>query len=79
MITFKQALKIARRKDPEVDIYSETRKAYMFIQESDIMSIGPSPIVVMKDTGEVLNYLSYLALLRETGQQDEDIRMQVRI
>lgn len=79
MITFKQALKTARRIDPDVDIYSETSKAYIFLQEKDMYSLSDSPIIVLKDSGEDTNYLGYLAYLRETGQEDENIIMNVRI
>ena len=59
-MTYAQALDIARSKKAKINYCTEYNNAYVFSYDTGEHSKGgDSPIVIMKDTGEVLNFISY--------------------
>ncbi len=53
LLTFEEAKAIALDLKPNVDNYTECENGYIFGSTEDAGLIGPGPIVVMKDTGDV--------------------------
>lgn len=49
---FEAAKAIALEYDPEIDMYTEYEHAYIFSSTTYFGQIGPSPLIVMKDTGK---------------------------
>ncbi|MBQ6654539.1 MAG: hypothetical protein IJM79_03340 [Erysipelotrichaceae bacterium] len=78
MIALKQAIRIAREYNPDFDIYSEYKDAYVFCREEHMYDIGGegTPLVVLKDTGEPMSFTEFLLMKPE---DEEPIRLQVRI
>ena len=66
MITFEDAKAIVLEYDPEFDFYTEYENAYTFFATVDLNKLGPAPLIVMKDTGEVC---SMHASHRELGDE----------
>ncbi|MCR5067968.1 MAG: hypothetical protein K6A14_07905 [Erysipelotrichaceae bacterium] len=62
MITLQQAISKARELNPDFDIYSEYESAYVFCREEYIDNIGGegTPLVILKDTGEAINFIAFL-------------------
>ena len=59
-IDYKQALAIARGKKARINYCTEYNNAYVFSYDTGEHSKGgDSPIVIMKDTGAALNFISY--------------------
>lgn len=56
-LTFEEAKAIAVDRKPNVDTYTECENGYIFGSTEDAGLIGPSPIIVMKDTGEVFGMI----------------------
>ena len=70
MITYEEALKIARKLKHGIDCYSECKVAYIFRNSKDPDSDGgDGPCVVLKDTGEAVNYLE---LFKYTDEETEE-------
>lgn len=60
MLTYEQALDIAKSKKSKINYCTEYNNAYAFGYDNGSRSVGgDSPVVVMKDTGEALNLVSY--------------------
>ena len=78
MITLKQAIRKARKYNPNFDIYSEYEDAYVFCWEEHMYDIGGegTPLVILKDTGEAMNFTEFLHMIPE---DEEPIRLQERI
>lgn len=57
LLTFKKAKAIVLDRKPNVDNYTECENGYIFGSTEDAGLIGPGPIIVMKDTGEVFGML----------------------
>lgn len=59
-MAYAQALDIARSKKAKINYCTEYNNAYVFSYDTGEQSKGgDSPIVIMKDTGEALNFISY--------------------
>lgn len=59
-IAYRQALDIARSKKSKINYCTEYNNAYVFSYDAGEHSKGgDSPIVIMKDTGEALDFISY--------------------
>ncbi|MDO4500478.1 MAG: hypothetical protein Q4B60_04310 [Erysipelotrichaceae bacterium] len=59
MITYEEALKIAKDNTDNIDRCTEYDIAYSFVSDEDMHKIGgSSPIIILKETGEIL-YPSY--------------------
>lgn len=60
MLTYEQALDIAKSKKSKINYCTEYNNAYAFSYDAGEASKGgDSPIVIMKDTGAALNYIAY--------------------
>jgi hypothetical protein len=60
MLTLEQALKKARAVKPNINRCTEFKGAYaFFFEDSTDTDGGDSPVVITKDTGEALNFVSY--------------------
>lgn len=70
MITYEEAVKIAKEYRPEIDNGMEDNNAYIFGCRSDEGKVGPQPVVVMKDTGEVMLMPEYVASGKSRGSGD---------
>ena len=61
MLTYDEALSIARKEKSRINHCVEYADAYMFSFETDEESDGGDPpIVVMKQTGETMNMSAYI-------------------
>lgn len=61
MLTFKEALAVAKKKKGHINHCVEYTNAYMFSYEGSENTVGgESPIVVMKETGETMNMSAYI-------------------
>lgn len=61
MITYEEALNIARDLKTNIDNCSEETSAYIFgSHEDDDMIGGDGPVVVLKEEGEAINMTSYI-------------------
>lgn len=58
MVTFDEALKVAKEKNPSVDSCTEYKKAYEFYSSKAAEGFGgdKSPIVIEKATGDALSF-----------------------
>jgi len=62
MISFEDAVKIAKETRPEFHVYEEYKEFYVFSkggdEENGMISFGgyDMPIIVMKSTGKVMGY-----------------------
>lgn len=60
MLTYEQALDIAKSKKSKINYCTEYNNAYVFSYDTSEKTVGgESPIVVMKETGETLNFIAY--------------------
>ena len=66
MITFEQAVEIAKESKPEIDQGTEYENCYIFGYSGDEYSIGPSPVVVLKEDGKLLLMVEFEA---DTGEE----------
>lgn len=72
MLTYEQALEKAKAIKPQINRYCEFKGAYAFSFDDGPADGGESPVVILKDTGEALNFVSYATkhgseLVREFG------------
>lgn len=61
MITLEEAIEIAREYRPNIDNGYENKKAYIFSSHEDEGKMGSQPVVVLKETGEVMLMPMYVA------------------
>lgn len=59
MITYKQAKKIALELNDEINTCYEYDIAYHFFNK-DENSVGDKSIVILKETGEAINFTSFI-------------------
>lgn len=59
MITYKQAKKIALELNDEINTSHEYDIAYHFFNKDD-NSVGDKSIVILKETGEAINFTSFI-------------------
>lgn len=59
MITYKQAKKIALELNDEINTCNEYDIAYHFFNKDD-NSVGDKSIVILKETGEAINFTSFI-------------------
>lgn len=60
MITYEDALKMAKELKTDIDSCIEYDSAYMFISKDDEESIGGAgPCVILKDSGKAINQTDY--------------------
>ena len=65
---FKTAKAVALDWAPDIDMYTEYENAYVFSSTTYFGLIGPSPLIVMKDTGEsYLMHADYPDIGKEVG------------
>lgn len=57
MVSLREAILIAREYWDEFDIYAEYESCFVFGKEDSDTTGGEGPIVVLKDTGKVINFL----------------------
>ncbi len=74
MVDLDQALEIADKRRSGIDYCYETKNTYRFVGFDAPESCGgfQSPVVVIKKTGECMDYVSYI--WHEASKEDEDIR-----
>lgn len=59
MLTYEQALAKAKGVKPQINSFCEFEGAYAFSSATGPQDGGESPIVILKETGEALNFVSY--------------------
>lgn len=59
MVAYEEAVKLAKGCWSEVDYVTEFPSAYMFSKFGDRSFGGNGPVVVLKDTGRCVNYVSF--------------------
>lgn len=61
MITFEEAIKIAKETKPNVNKYEEYKEIYVFENKDALPSDGGAdmPIIVIKSTGKVMGFSNY--------------------
>lgn len=59
MWTYEQALEKAKEVKPQINSYCEFKGAYAFAFDNGPQEGGESPVVILKDTGEALNFVGY--------------------
>lgn len=59
MLTYEQALARAKKVKPQINSYCEFAGAYAFSFDSGSQDGGEGPVVILKDTGEALNFIGY--------------------
>lgn len=60
MITYEEALSKAKSCRNDIDYVTDQTDAYVFSKKNDFGFGGNSPVTVLKDSGECLNYLAFL-------------------
>ncbi len=76
MITYDEALIIAKREKPNTDNCTEYSDAYVFSAHEDSMYIGGyghAPIVIMKEDGKLMSFPEYIA----KGSGEEERRFEL--
>lgn len=60
MLTYEEALAIAKSKKSKINYCTEYNNAYAFSYDTGERSVGgDSPVVIMKDDGAALNFIAY--------------------
>lgn len=77
MVTFEEALEIAKDIIHTVDYYTETEKAYFFTNKDIQYNLGGGEVVVMKDTGRVVTHVEYIHLMN--GEKDKVVKRRRRV
>lgn len=75
MLTYKEALAIAREQKTKINYCTECSNAYAFGYHagSGVSKGGDSPIVVMKENGQTLNFTAYAATPGKEYLRDFDV------
>ena len=75
MLTYKEALAIAREQKTKINYCTEYSNAYAFgyHAESGVSKGCDSPIVVMKEDGQTLNFTAYTATPGKEYLRDFDV------
>lgn len=60
MITYEEALKKARECWSEVNYFMDQTDAFVFSKKGDLSFGGNGPVAVIKESGECINYISFL-------------------
>lgn len=72
MLNYEQALEKAKAVKSKIDGYCEFEGAYAFASDDTPRDGGNGPVLILKSTGEALNFVSYAVkhgneLIREFG------------
>ena len=59
-VAYDEALALARACWDEVDYFTEYEEAYVFSKYGDMSIGGMSPVAVLKDTGECIDFVSFI-------------------
>ncbi|MBY4797448.1 hypothetical protein K6V98_03635 [Collinsella sp. AGMB00827] len=59
MITFNEAKEKAKKLFPSANYFSEYEDAFVFSDYEDCSIGGSSPLVVLKSSGDCINYIAY--------------------
>ena len=75
MLTYKEALAVAKEQKNKINYCTEYSNAYAFGYHagSDVSKGGDSPIVVMKEGGQTLNFTAYAATPGKEYLRDFDV------
>lgn len=75
MLTYKEALAVAREQKAKINYCTEYSNAYAFGYHagSDVSKGGDSPVVVMKEDGQTLNFTAYAATPGKEYLRDFDV------
>lgn len=75
MLTYKEALAIAREQKAKINYCTEYSNAYAFGYHagSDLSKGGDSPVVVIKEDGQTLNFTAYAATPGKEYLRDFDV------
>lgn len=61
MMNYEAALKKAKRLKPNIDRCAEYETAYSFSSSADDFTFGgDGPVVILKDSGEAINFVDFL-------------------
>ena len=70
MMNYEMALKKERRLKPNIDHCREYEKAYSFSSKADRFTFGgDGPDVILKDSGEAINFVDFLDGPYNNGKQ----------
>lgn len=62
MVNYEDALAIAREKKRNVEICTEYENAFVFGSKNPGSIGGDSPVVILKETGEAVNFLTWAVM-----------------
>ena len=65
MITFEEAYAKAKAAKRNIDMCTEFENGYVFGFSGDLMSEGPSPVVILKKDGRAVMYTYFLFTIGE--------------
>ena len=60
MLSFESALAIAKQLKRNIDYCTEYENAYSFSCKENFSFGGDGPVVIMKDSGEAINFVSFI-------------------
>ena len=60
MLTYTECTNIALKRNPNVNACYEYDNAYRFIEKSNIEITGDFEVVVLKETGKAMGWVSYM-------------------
>ncbi len=76
MVNYEAALKKAKRLKPNIDRCAEYEKAYSFSSKADEFTIGgDGPVVVLKDSGQAINFIDFLESPAYTGKPTQEFEL----
>jgi hypothetical protein len=74
MLNFEEALQIAKSKKTKINHCLEYEDAYAFEFANGEYSVGgDSPVVILKDSGEAINMISYAVGAKRTIIRDFEV------
>ena len=75
MLKYREALAIAKDKKTKINYCTEYSNAYVFgyRTENTVSKGGDSPVVVMKEDGQTLNFTAYAVTPRKEYLRDFDV------
>ena len=68
MVSYESALKKAKQLKKNIDHCMEYERAYSFSSKEDEFSFGgDGPVVILKENGEAINFVSFVGSEDDTG------------
>lgn len=74
MLNYEEALSVAKSKKSKINKCIEYNKAFAFSYEDGVCRDGgDSPVVIMKDTGEAINFIEFAIMPDKEVVREFDI------